>query len=84
MSNVKTAISMQESLFKRVDDASRKMRVSRSRVFVLAVEEYFQRLDNRQLLEAIDAAYDDNAQKEDVKLSHKIRRHQKRQVAEQW
>ena len=59
MANIKTAISLQKSLFEQVDILAHEMKVSRSRLFVLALEDYVRRYQNRQLLEKINQAYQD-------------------------
>ena len=40
MANIKTAISLQESLFAQAEDLARDLNVSRSRLFVLALENF--------------------------------------------
>ncbi|MCP4429303.1 MAG: hypothetical protein GY803_32880 [Chloroflexi bacterium] len=57
MPNVKTAISLNPKLLEKVDTAAREMEMPRSHLFVLAVEEFLQRLENQRLLEAINAVY---------------------------
>jgi metal-responsive CopG/Arc/MetJ family transcriptional regulator len=57
--NIKTAISLQKSLFDQVEILAHELKISRSRLFVLALEEFVQRHQNRQLLEQINLAYDD-------------------------
>ncbi len=59
MANVKTAISLQESLFVQADDLASELKISRSRLFALAIKEFIQRHENRELLEGLNAAYDD-------------------------
>ena len=59
MSNIKTAISLQKSLFEQVDLMAREMKVSRSRLFVMALEDYIRRYQNQILLEKINQAYQD-------------------------
>jgi metal-responsive CopG/Arc/MetJ family transcriptional regulator len=59
VANVKTAISLEESLFHQVEAVAQAMQVPRSRLFVMAVEEFLRRRRNQALLEAINAAYDD-------------------------
>ena len=39
MASIKTAISLQQSLFEQVDTLARELQVSRSRLFALAIEE---------------------------------------------
>ena len=84
MSYVKTAISLQETLLQEIDALARELEVSRSRLFVLAAEEFLQRYQNQKLLEAINAAYDDVPDPDEEAL-HQHHRHQHRQlVNEQW
>lgn len=59
MANIKTAISMQPSLYEKVAETARKLKIPRSRVLVLAVEEFIQRQDNQLLLAQINEAYQD-------------------------
>jgi metal-responsive CopG/Arc/MetJ family transcriptional regulator len=57
MVNVKTAISLPESLFEQAETLANEMKLSRSRLMALALEEFIRRHGNRQLLEKINAAY---------------------------
>ena len=59
MAYVKTTISIQEALLKKMDDMAQQLDISRSRLFALAAEDYLQRHQNQELLQAINAAYDD-------------------------
>jgi len=60
MPNVKTAISLEKPLFDQVEALARKMNVSRSRLFGLAVKDFTCRYQNRDLLARINAAYEDD------------------------
>ncbi len=84
MANVKTAISLQQSLFERVDALAQELQISRSRLFVLAVEAFIQRYQSRKLLEAINDAYDDLPDLEEQSLRHKMRQKHKQLVEGQW
>lgn len=59
MTVVKTAISLDASLFDRINELAQELRVSRSGFFALAAQEYISRYENRKLLDALNAAYDD-------------------------
>ncbi len=48
MATIKTAISLQDSLFAQVNELAQKLNVSRSQVIALALEEFVQRYLNRQ------------------------------------
>jgi len=84
MANVKTAISLQRSLFEQVDALAQELQISRSRLFVLAVETFIQRYQNRQLLEAINEAYDDLPDPEEQALRDGMRQQHRQMVEEQW
>lgn len=84
MANVKTAISLQQSLFEQVDALAQELEISRSRLFVLAVEAFIQRYQNRQLLEAINEAYADSPGPEEQALRHQMRQQHRQMVEGQW
>jgi metal-responsive CopG/Arc/MetJ family transcriptional regulator len=83
MTSVKTAISIQRSLFEKVNNLAREMDISRSRVFVMAVEEYLQRYQNRQLLAEINQAYKDSPTPDEQKYLEQMRQQQRR-VIDEW
>ncbi len=84
MENVKTAISIQKSLFEQAEDLARKMKVSRSRLFVLALEDYIRRQQNRELLAQINAAYTDEPDPAEQALRRRSRRQHRRIVEGEW
>lgn len=84
MTNVKTAISLQESLFEQVNDLAQELQVSRSHLFVLAVEEFIQRHENRRLLEALNDAYDDVPDSDEQALRGRMRQRHRQLVEGQW
>jgi metal-responsive CopG/Arc/MetJ family transcriptional regulator len=84
MANIKTAISLQKSLFEQVETLAREMKVSRSRLFVLALEDYIRRYQNQQLLERINQAYQDAPDATEQKLLGKMRRQHRKVVAGEW
>ena len=59
MATVKTAISLQEYLFEQAEAIAAEMKISRSRLIAIALEEFIRRHQNRILLEKINAAYGD-------------------------
>jgi len=84
MQNVKTAISIQKSLFEQAEILARKMKVSRSRLFGLALEDYIQRQQNCDLLALINAAYTDAPESAEKTLRRKARRTHRRLVEGEW
>ncbi len=84
MQNVKTAISIQKSLFDQAEKIARRMKVSRSRLFALALEEYIHRAQNQELLEKINAAYATEPDPTEKNLRHKTRKTHRRIVRGEW
>ena len=68
---VKTAISIQKSLFQHAEEIAKEMKISRSRLFVMAVEDFIHRHQNRLLLKEINQAYSDGP---DEKEQDELRR----------
>jgi metal-responsive CopG/Arc/MetJ family transcriptional regulator len=84
MGNVKTAVSIQKPLFEPAEALARKMKVSRSRLFVLALEDYIRRQQNQELLAQINAAYADEPDPAKESLRRKSRRSHRRIVEGEW
>ncbi len=84
MSGVKTAISLDEKLFNRVNELARKMHVSRSRLFTLAVDDYLKKQENEYLLAQLNKAYAETDD-EEIKISNSMKSKQRKIVAqESW
>jgi metal-responsive CopG/Arc/MetJ family transcriptional regulator len=84
MEHVKTAISLPKTLFEQVEALAHEMHISRSRLFVLAVEEFIRRHENRRLLERIDAAYADAPDAAEQALHRRMRRQHRHIVEGEW
>jgi metal-responsive CopG/Arc/MetJ family transcriptional regulator len=84
MENIKTAISIQKAVFDQAEELARRMKVSRSRLFVLALEDYLRRNQNRELLAQINAAYADEPDPAERTLRRKSRRTHRRIVEGEW
>ncbi len=85
MGGVKTAISLEKGLFNQVNALAKKMQISRSHLFTLAVKEYLKRYENKNLLARINAVYDDFPTEEEAKISKAMKQKQREIVkVEQW
>ncbi len=84
MAHVKTAVSLQKDLFEQVETLASEMKISRSRLFVLALEEFLQRHQSQQLLEQINAAYDDAPDPSEQALRRRMRRQHRQIVKGEW
>lgn len=61
-----------------------KMQVSRSRLFVPAVEEFIRRHENRRLLQALNDAYDDVTGSDEQALRGRMCQRHRQLVEGQW
>ena len=84
METIKTAISIQKSLFEKAEDLAKKMKVPRSRVYALALQDYLHRRENKNLLAQINAAHADEPEASEKKLRHKSKRTHRRLVEGEW
>ena len=70
MPTVKTAISLDQNLFEKVNHFAEELHVSRSRLFALAIEDYMKSKENQMLLEQLNTAYSDFPDEEE-NIKHK-------------
>ncbi len=71
---MKIAISIPDDLFSKVERFSRKSRISRSEVFARAVEEFFEKRQSWELLEAVNRACDLAEDPAEAKLRSRARK----------
>lgn len=79
MANVKTAISVQKSLFEQAEALAREKKVSRSRLFVMALEDYLRREENRKLAKQLTEVYGEPDPEQEA-LQRKMKRYHRRVV----
>jgi metal-responsive CopG/Arc/MetJ family transcriptional regulator len=84
MATIKTAISLQESLFEQVEALADELNVSRSRLLALALEDFIRRYQNQKLLDQINQAYDDAPDSTEQARLRQMRRQHRRVVEGEW
>ena len=84
MANIKTAISIEKPLFEEVETLAKELKISRSRVFALAVRDFIQQHRNQKLLEAINRAYEDHPDIEDERVIDQMHFRHRDLVKGQW
>lgn len=84
MESIKTAISIDKSLFAQANALARKLKVSRSRLFVLALEDFIRQQENREILKKVNAVYEDEPDEAEKELRRKMRQSFRRLVEGQW
>ena len=84
MPTIKTAVSIDEALFERVDAVANELAIPRSQLFALAVEEYILQYENQKILEALNAAYDDSPDANEKDHLDRMRFKQRDIVEGEW
>ena len=84
MESVKTAISIDKSLFKQANALAQKLKVSRSRLFVIALEDFIRQQESREMLEKINAVYADEPDEVEKELRRRTRKSHRRLIEGQW
>ncbi len=84
MANIKTAISIEKPLFEQVDALANELKISRSRLFVIAAREFVKRHRNQKLLDAINEAYDDLPGSDEETTLRQMRFRHFELVKDQW
>lgn len=84
MARIKTAVSLDRSLFEQVDTLAHKMKVSRSRLLAMALEDFLRRHENEQLLQEINRVYQHEPDQARPTLRHSMRRIHRKIVEGEW
>jgi metal-responsive CopG/Arc/MetJ family transcriptional regulator len=81
---IKTAISLEKNLFDQAEDIARTMKVSRSKLFVIALQEFIEHQKNKEMLAKINAAYSDEPDSTEQTLLRKSGQQHRRIVKGEW
>jgi metal-responsive CopG/Arc/MetJ family transcriptional regulator len=84
MANIKTAISIQGSLFKEIETMAHKMHVSRSYLVTMAAKDFLQRQQNKQLLQRLNDIYGNTPNLDERKHRKNVRARHRRLVEGEW
>lgn len=84
MPTIKTAVSIQESLFKEAEALARKLEISRSQLFAIALENFIRQYENKQLLEQINAVYSDAPNLDEQTCQTHMKNYRRRLVEGEW
>jgi metal-responsive CopG/Arc/MetJ family transcriptional regulator len=84
MQAIKTAISIDKNLFEQAENIARTMKVSRSKLFVIALQDYIEHQKNKEMLAQINAAYADDPDTTEQTLRRKSRQQHRHMVEGTW
>jgi metal-responsive CopG/Arc/MetJ family transcriptional regulator len=84
MTSIKTAISIEESLYEEVTALANAMKIPRSKLFALAMEEFLRRKKHHQLVESVNEAYADGLDESEQIMLEAMRHHQGQLKEKEW
>ncbi len=84
MAAIKTAISIDENLFNKINKLSEEIKLSRSQIFAQAVEYFIERKNNLELIRKINMAYSDVLDNDEMDVIEKSKKKYKEVIKEQW
>lgn len=85
MSNVKTAISLDSTLFQKAEEMAQELKISRSRLFAMAIEKLLREYENQKVTEALNAVYANfTPDPEDELFRKQMREYQRKLVEGTW
>ncbi len=84
MAVIKTAISIDKSLFEKINKLADDIKLSRSQIFSQAVSYFVDRRDNLELVRKINRAYSDVLNEDEAKLLEKSKGKYKEIIKEEW
>jgi len=81
---IKTAISIQKSLFEQAENLAQQLNMSRSHFFGLAIETFVKNHQNQLLLDEINQAYSDQPDPNEIIRLSKMRKPHRKLVEGEW
>jgi len=81
---MKTAISIDDGLLHEADETARRMGVSRSRLFALAVGDFMERQRREKMLEQLNEVYAAGMEPAEERVVKAIKRKVRRVVKQRW
>lgn len=83
--SVKTAISLHEDLFREVNKIAKELQISRSKLFVLAVQDFIKKQESQKLLSKINKAFSDYPDSNEQRVGQAMKKKHMAQLGnESW
>jgi hypothetical protein len=84
MPNIKTAISLDERLFRQIERLAEEMKLSRSKVISKAVQLLLERHRNQDILDRLNQVYKNGPDEDDVKWMRGARAKYAQTFKDKW
>jgi len=75
MANIKTDLSLPDSLYNQVSILANEMQIPEKQLFILAIEDYLRRHHQQELLKSINEAYADGLDPSEKFMLEGMRQH---------
>lgn len=81
---IKTAISIQKTLFDQAENLAQQLNISRSHLFGIAIENFIKNYQSQALLDEINKAYDDQPDPIEQERLSKMKKQHRKLVDGEW
>jgi metal-responsive CopG/Arc/MetJ family transcriptional regulator len=80
---IKTAISLDDTLFEQVESLMQELEMSRSRLIATALQEFIKRRETQKMVAALHEAYADFPDEEEAVTQQDMQRHHQQLMADE-
>lgn len=84
MSHTKTAVSIENNLFREAETMAHKLEISRSQLYAKALESFIKQTENKQLLQQINDANTYNPDEKEQTYRKRIKSYHRKNVRGEW
>ncbi len=84
MVEIKTEISLKESLFEEAKTVAKEMNISRNRLFTIAVEQFIDRYQSQKMLAALNEIYQDGSDASELQLLREVKPKYRQMFEDEW
>ena len=84
MSSVKTVISVEKSLLKKIDTTAKNMSLSRSKFFAMAAKNYLHQIENQELIKKLNDAYGDGLDDKEIRAQTAMKTVMRKHAEDAW
>jgi metal-responsive CopG/Arc/MetJ family transcriptional regulator len=81
---MKTAVSLDDKLLQQADETARRMGVSRSRLFALAIADFLRQREEESMLRSLNEVYSDALEPAEKRLLNRIKTKVRPAPKERW
>jgi len=84
MPTIKTAISIDESLYRKAEEMAKELQISRSLLYARAVEEFVRSYERNQILRELNEVYGEEMKAQDLDFLQRARQQMEQPPKDEW